>query len=71
MVKAGVWGEGNMIPAINYIEYGVRIKMSNIIYQCFSYAQKEFLLNQGHNILCSGLHCENKKKFWCFIKVKN
>lgn len=42
--------------------------MSSIIYQCFSYAQKEFLLNQGHNVLCSGLHCENKKKFWVFYK---
>jgi hypothetical protein len=42
--------------------------MSNIIYQCFSYAQKEFLINQGHNVLCSGLHCENHKKFWVFYK---
>lgn len=41
-----------------------------IIYQCFSYGQKEFLLNKGHNILCSGLHCENKKKFWIFPMTK-
>ena len=44
--------------------------MSNIIYQCFSYAQKEFLLSKGHNVLCSGLHCESLKKFWVFPMTK-
>lgn len=37
-----------------------------MIYQCFSYAQKEFLISKGHNVLCAGLHCETHKKFWVF-----